>query len=43
MTIRVDHDVVEWLKKRQRLPDPYNDILRSYVNVQTEKNADRRT
>jgi uncharacterized protein (DUF4415 family) len=23
LTIRVDHDVVQWLKKRQRLPNPH--------------------
>jgi uncharacterized protein (DUF4415 family) len=43
LTIRVDHDVVEWLKKEGRgYQTRINAILRSYMNAQCEESADRR-
>jgi uncharacterized protein (DUF4415 family) len=38
LTIRVDHDVVEWLKKRGRgYQTRINAILRSYMEAQSER------
>ncbi len=44
LTIRVDHDVVEWLKKKgSGYQTLINAILRSYMQVQLDEGADRRT
>ena len=43
LTIRVDHDVVEWLKKRGSGYQPrINAILRSYMNAQSDEDAHSR-
>jgi uncharacterized protein (DUF4415 family) len=39
LTIRVDHDVVEWLKKKG---SGYQTILRSYMKAQSDEGADSR-
>ncbi len=44
LTIRVDHDVVEWLKKKgSGYQTRINAILRSYMKAQSDEGADRRT
>jgi len=44
LTIRVDHDVVEWLKKKgSGYQIRINAILRSYMKAQSDEGADRRT
>jgi uncharacterized protein (DUF4415 family) len=44
LTIRVDHDVVEWLKKRgSGYRTRINAILRSSMKAQSEEGADSRT
>jgi uncharacterized protein (DUF4415 family) len=44
LTIRVDHDVVEWLKKKgSGYQTRINAILRSYMKAQSEEGADSRT
>ncbi len=43
LTIRVDHDVVEWLKKKgSGYQTNINAILRSYMKAQSDKSTDRR-
>jgi uncharacterized protein (DUF4415 family) len=43
LTIRVDHDVVEWLKRQGRgYQTRINAILRSYMLAQTEESAHHR-
>jgi uncharacterized protein (DUF4415 family) len=43
LTIRIDHDVVEWLKKQgSGYQTRINAILRSYMLAQTEENMGRR-
>src|SRR5271156_6152599 len=43
LTIRVDHDVVEWLKKAgSGYQTRINAILRSYMNAQSEEARERR-
>src|ERR1700732_2331378 len=44
LTIRVDHDVVEWLKRAgSGYQTRINAILRSYMKAQSDEGADRRT
>ena len=44
LTIRIDHDVVEWLKKMgSGYQTRINAILRSYMNAQLEEASERRT
>ncbi|MGA3055595.1 MAG: BrnA antitoxin family protein [Candidatus Korobacteraceae bacterium] len=44
LTIRIDHDVVEWLKKRgSGYQTRINAILRSYMKAQSDESRDRRT
>jgi uncharacterized protein (DUF4415 family) len=44
LTIRVDHDVVEWLKKKgSGYQTRINAILRSYMKAQSGEGADGRT
>ncbi len=44
LTIRVDHDVVEWLKKQgSGYQTRINAILRSYMLAQTEESAHHRS
>jgi uncharacterized protein (DUF4415 family) len=44
LTIRIDHDVVEWLKKAgSGYQTRINAILRSYMKAQSEEPADSRT
>jgi len=44
LTIRVDHDVVEWLKKKgSGYQTRINAILRSYRKAQSDEGADSRT
>ena len=44
LTIRVDHDVVEWLKKKgSGYQTRINAILRSYMKAQSDEGADSRT
>src|SRR5260370_42239770 len=44
LTIRVDHDVVEWLKKKgSGYQTRINAILRSYMRAQSDEAADSRT
>jgi uncharacterized protein (DUF4415 family) len=44
LTIRVDHDVVQWLKKRgSGYQTRINAILRSYMKAQSDAGAHRRT
>jgi len=44
LTIRIDHDVVEWLKKKGNgYQTRINAILRSYMNAQSGEGRDRRT
>ena len=44
LTIRVDHDVVEWIKKKgSGYQTRINAILRSYMKAQTDEGADSRT
>ncbi len=44
LTIRIDHDVVKWLKKKgSGYQTRINAILRSYMKAQSEEHADRRT
>ena len=44
LTIRVDHDVVEWLKKQgSGYQTRINAILRSYMKAQSEESTGRRT
>jgi uncharacterized protein (DUF4415 family) len=44
LTIRVDHDVVEWLKKQgSGYQTRINAILRSYMMARNNGNADSRT
>jgi uncharacterized protein (DUF4415 family) len=43
LTIRVDHDVVEWLKKKgSGYQTRINAILRSYIKAQAAEGADSR-
>ena len=43
LTIRVDHDVVEWLKKKgSGYQTRINAILRSYMNAQSDEDAHSR-
>ncbi len=43
LTIRIDHDVVGWLKKKgSGYQTRINAILRSYMKVQSDESADRR-
>ena len=43
LTIRVDHDVVEWLKKKgSGYQTRINAILRSYMKAQSEEGTDSR-
>lgn len=43
LTIRIDHDVVEWLKKKgSGYQTRINAILRSYMKAQLEENPGRR-
>ncbi len=43
LTIRIDHDVVEWLKKKgSGYQTRINAILRSYMNAQSDESTDRR-
>jgi uncharacterized protein (DUF4415 family) len=42
LTIRIDHDVVEWLKKQgSGYQTRINAILRSYMNAQSDEGRDR--
>ena len=44
LTIRVDHDVVEWLKKKgSGYQTRINAILRSYMKAQSDEGAESRT
>jgi uncharacterized protein (DUF4415 family) len=44
LTIRIDHDVVEWLKKRgSGYQTRINAILRSYMKAQSHEGANSRT
>jgi uncharacterized protein (DUF4415 family) len=44
LTIRIDHDVVEWLKKRgSGYQTRINAILRSYMKAQSDAGANSRT
>jgi uncharacterized protein (DUF4415 family) len=44
LTIRIDHDVVEWLKKEgSGYQTRINAILRSYMKAQSDEGGDRRT
>lgn len=44
LTIRVDHDVVEWLKKKgSGYQTRINAILRSYMEAQSEERVNSRT
>ncbi|MFI5115140.1 MAG: BrnA antitoxin family protein [Terriglobales bacterium] len=44
LTIRVDHDVVEWLKRKgSGYQTRINAILRSYMKAQSDDSRDRRT
>jgi uncharacterized protein (DUF4415 family) len=44
LTIRIDHDVVEWLKKKgSGYQTRINAILRSYMKAQSDESRDRRT
>ena len=44
LTIRIDHDVVEWLKRKgSGYQTRINAILRSYMNAQSDGGMDRRT
>jgi len=44
LTIRVDHDVVEWLKEKgSGYQTRINAILRSYMKAQSDESAHRRT
>ena len=44
LTIRIDHDVVQWLKKKgSGYQTHINAILRSYMNAQSGESTDRRT
>jgi uncharacterized protein (DUF4415 family) len=44
LTIRVDHDVVEWLKKKgSGYQTRINAILRSYMKAQSDAGVDSRT
>ena len=44
LTIRVDHDVVEWLKKKgSGYQTRINAILRSYMQAQSGERAESRT
>ena len=44
LTIRVDHDAVEWLKKKgSGYRTRIHAILRSYRKAQSDEGADRRT
>ena len=44
LTIRIDHDVVEWLKKRgSGYQTRINAILRSYMKAQSDEGANSRT
>jgi uncharacterized protein (DUF4415 family) len=44
LTIRIDHDVVEWLKKRgSGYQTRINAILRSYMKAQSDEGAHSRT
>jgi len=43
LTIRIDHDVVEWLRKKgSGYQTRINAILRSYMNAQLEEGRERR-
>jgi uncharacterized protein (DUF4415 family) len=43
LTIRIDHDVVQWLKQQgSGYQTRINAILRSYMNAQSEEGRDRR-
>jgi uncharacterized protein (DUF4415 family) len=43
LTIRIDHDVVEWLKKKgSGYQTRINAILRSYMKAQSNEETDRR-
>jgi len=44
LTIRVDHDVVQWLKKKgSGYQTRINAILRSYMKAQSDGGTDRQT
>ena len=44
LTIRIDHDVVTWLKKQgSGYQTRINAILRSYMNAQSEEGTQRRS
>ena len=44
LTIRIDHDVVEWLKKKgSGYQTRINAILRSYMRAQSDERTDRWT
>jgi len=44
LTIRIDHDVVQWLKQQgSGYQTRINAILRSYMDAQLEEGRDRRT
>ena len=43
LTIRIDHDVVEWLKQKgSGYQTRINAILRSYMKAQSDERTDRR-